>query len=82
MRSHDSVIFFVFLERGALPLVGAAWGVTARKSSQNACNARGVTAGKMGRNSSSNNNYAGQECLTTLWYLYLVLSGLFSFGIH
>ena len=39
-------------ERGALPLVGAAWGVTARKSSHNASNARGVTAGKMGRNSS------------------------------
>ena len=36
-------------ERGALPLVGAAWGVTARKSSHNA---RGVAAGKMGRNSS------------------------------
>ena len=39
-------------ERGALPLVGAAWGVTASKSSHNASNARGVTAGKMGRNSS------------------------------
>ena len=39
-------------ERGALPLVGAAWGVTARNSSHNASNARGVAAGKMGRNSS------------------------------
>ena len=39
-------------ERGALPLVGAAWGVTARKASHNASNARGVAAGKMGRNSS------------------------------
>ena len=39
-------------ERGALPLVGAAWGVTARKSSHNASNARAVTAGKIGRNSS------------------------------
>ena len=43
-------------ERGALPLVRAAWGVTARKASHNACNARGVAAGKMGRNSSNNNN--------------------------
>ena len=43
----------------ALPLVGAAWGVTARKSSHNAAsNARGVTAGKMGRNSS---NHKGSE---------------------
>ena len=33
--------------RGALPLVGAAWGVTARKANHNASNARGVTAGKM-----------------------------------
>ena len=51
-------------ERGALPLVEAAWGVTARKanhnwgvtarkSSHNASNARGVAAGKMGRNSST-----------------------------
>ena len=39
-------------ERGALPLVGAAWGVTARKASHNASNARGVAAGKIGRNSS------------------------------
>ena len=31
------------------------WGVTARKASHNASNARGVTAGKMGRNSSINN---------------------------
>ena len=38
--------------RGALPLVRAAWGVTARKSSHNASNARGGAAGKMGRNSS------------------------------
>ena len=37
-------------------MVGAAWGVTARKSSHNAGNARGVAAGKMGRNSSDNNN--------------------------
>ena len=42
-------------ERGVLPLVGAAWGVTARKASHNASNARGDTAGKMGRNSSLNN---------------------------
>ena len=42
-------------ERGALPLVGAAWGVTARKLSHNASNARDVTAGKMGRNSSTCN---------------------------
>ena len=41
-------------ERGALPLVGAAWGVTVRKS-HNASNARGVAAGKMGRNSSEFN---------------------------
>ena len=41
--------------RGALPLVRAAWGVTARKSSHNASNARGVAAGKMGRNSSFSN---------------------------
>ena len=44
--------------RGALPLVGAAWGVTARKANHNwgvtarkanhnASNTRGVTAGKM-----------------------------------
>ena len=44
--------------RGALPLVGAAWGVTARKANHNggvtarkanhnASNARGATAGKM-----------------------------------
>ena len=39
-------------ESGALPLFEAAWGVTARKSSHNASNARGVAAGKMGRNSS------------------------------
>ena len=40
-------------ERGALPLVRAAWGVTARNASHNARNVRGVAAGKMGRNSSS-----------------------------
>ena len=41
--------------RGALPLVGGVcWGVTAGKASHNASNARDVTAGKMGRNSSSN----------------------------
>ena len=35
------------------PLVGGAcWGVTAGKESHNASNARGVTAGKIGRNSS------------------------------
>ena len=39
-------------EIGALPLVRAPWGVTARKDSHNASNARGVAAGKMGRNSS------------------------------
>ena len=33
--------------RRALPLVGTAWGVTARKANHNASNARGVTAGKM-----------------------------------
>ena len=38
--------------RGALPLVGVCWGVTAGKSSHTASNARDVTAGKMGRNSS------------------------------
>ena len=38
---------------GALPLVGGVyWGVTAGNASHNASNARGVTAGKMGRNSS------------------------------
>ena len=31
------------------------WGVTAGKASHNAINARGVTVGKMGRNSSANN---------------------------
>ena len=41
--------------RGALPLVRAAWGVTARKAIHNASNARGVAVGKMGRNSSGNN---------------------------
>ena len=44
-------------ERGALPLVGAAWGVTARKASHNASNARGVAAGKMGCNSINNNAF-------------------------
>ena len=39
--------------RGVLPLVGwVCWGVTAGNASHNASNARGVTAGKMGRNSS------------------------------
>ena len=33
--------------RRALPLVGTAWCVTARKENHNASNARGVTAGKM-----------------------------------
>ena len=42
------------MEVGVLPFVGGAWGVTARKASHNASNARGVTAGKMGRNSSVN----------------------------
>ena len=41
-------------ERGALSLFRAAWGVTARKASHNASNARGVAVGKMGRNSSIN----------------------------
>ena len=41
--------------RGALPLVRAAWGVTARKAIHNASNVRGVAVGKMGRNSSGNN---------------------------
>ena len=31
------------------------WGITAGKESHNASNVRGVTAGKMGRNSSANN---------------------------
>ena len=43
-------------ERGALPLVGTALGVTARKANHNANNPRGVTAGKMGRNSSNYND--------------------------
>ena len=42
-------------ERGALPWAGAAWSVTARKASDTASNARGVAAGKMGRNSSEIN---------------------------
>ena len=42
--------------RGALPLVGTALGVAARKANHNAGNARGVTAGKMGRNSSVYNH--------------------------
>ena len=42
--------------RGALPFVRAAWGVTVRKASHNASNARGVAAGKMGSNSSRNND--------------------------
>ena len=47
--------------RGALPLVGGVcWGVTAGKASYNACNARGVTSGKMGRNSSVTN--LAQSC--------------------
>ena len=33
--------------RRALPLVGTAWGVTARKANHNASNDRDVTAGKM-----------------------------------
>ena len=41
--------------RGALPLVRAAWGVTARKASHNASNAKVVVAGKMGCNSSRDN---------------------------
>ena len=46
--------------RGALSLVGGVcWGVTAGKASHNASNARDVTAGKMGRNSSINNNNTG-----------------------
>ena len=60
------MIFFVFFgliffkltgarSRGALPLVGVCWGVTAGKSSHTASNARDVTAGKMGRNSSMYN---------------------------
>ena len=32
------------------------WGVTAGKASHNASNARGVTPGKMGRNSSGDND--------------------------
>ena len=51
-------------ERGALPLVGAAWGVTARKASHNASNAMGVAAGKMGRNSINNNAFC-RPCLSS-----------------
>ena len=42
---------------GALTVVGgvSCWCVTAGKSSHNASNVRGVTAGKMGRNSSVSN---------------------------
>ena len=47
-------------ERGALPLVGGAWGVTARKASHNASNARGVTAGKMRSNSSNRNVHTSE----------------------
>ena len=47
--------------RGTLPLVGGAskkcWGVTVGKASHNASNARGVTASKMGRNSSTINSH-------------------------
>ena len=48
--------------RGSLPLVRAAWGVTARKASHNASNARGVAAGKMGRNSSTCNEDCHEIC--------------------
>ena len=42
--------------RGPLPLVeGVCWDVTAGNTSHNASNAMGVTAGKMGRNSSNHN---------------------------
>ena len=52
--------------RGALPLVGrVCWGVTAGNASHNASNARDVTAGKMGRNS-SNNNYCKTACLDVM----------------
>ena len=47
-----------------MPLVrGVCWGVTAGKASHNASNARGVTACKMGRNSSARNN---DICLLTV----------------
>ena len=36
-------------------MVGAAWGVTARKASHNASNTSGVTAGTIGRNSCPDN---------------------------
>ena len=36
---------------------GVCWGVTAGKASHNASNARDVTAGKMGRNSSTIQQY-------------------------
>ena len=48
-------------DRGALPLVRAAWRVTERKASDNASNARGVAAGKMGRNSSRSNSQPGKH---------------------
>ena len=42
--------------RGALPLVGGiCWGATTGKANHNTSNARDVTAGKMGRNSSTGN---------------------------
>ena len=53
-------------ERGTLPLVGAACGVTARKSSHNASNARGVAAGKMGRNSSRPRDNDSNKCMSRI----------------
>ena len=42
--------------RGALPLVeGVCWGVAARNANHRASNVTGVTAGKMGHNSSQYN---------------------------
>ena len=52
--------------RGALPLVGGVcWGIDAGKASHNASNARGVTAGKMGRNASSYKE--GRTMRTQFW---------------
>ena len=43
--------------RGALPMGGGVcWGVTAGKANHSASNARDVTAGKMRRNSSADND--------------------------
>ena len=53
-------------ERGALPLVGAAWGVTARKASHDASNARGVTARKASHDASNARGVAAGRWDATL----------------